>query len=84
MLLLLIWFFLTLISPSVSNPIVRTIYILVDPIITPIQRRLPRTKMDFSPLVAAGIFLLLNIFVVTEVISLSAGLTHYALSAAPS
>ena len=84
MLLLLIWFFLTLISPSVSNPLVRTIYILVDPIITPIQRRLPRTKMDFSPLVAAGIFLLLNIFVVTEVISLSAGLTHYALSAAPS
>lgn len=80
MLLLLIWFFLTLISPSVSNPIVRTIYVLVDPFITPIQRRLPRTKMDFSPLVAAAIFMLLNVFVVKEVIALSAGLTRYALS----
>jgi YggT family protein len=80
MLLLLIWFFLTLISPSVSSPIVRTIYVLVDPFITPIQRRLPRTKMDFSPLVAAAIFMLLNVFVVKEVIALSTGLTRYALS----
>lgn len=84
MLLLLVWFFLTLISPSVSNPIVRTVYILVDPFITPIQRRLPRTKMDFSPLVAAGIFLLLNVFVVTQVIALSQGLTGYVLSGATS
>lgn len=80
MLLLLIWFFLTLLSPSVSNPIVRTVYILVDPLITPIQRRLPRTRIDFSPLVAAGIFLLLNIFLVVEIISWSAGLTQYSSS----
>lgn len=80
MLLMLIWFFMTLISPSVSNPIVRTIYILVDPFITPIQKRLPRTKMDFSPLLAAAAFLLLNVFVVKEVIALSVGLTRYALS----
>jgi YggT family protein len=64
-LLLLIWFFLTLINPSVNNPIVRTIYILVDPFITPIQKRLPRQRIDFSPLIAAGIFLLLNLFVVS-------------------
>lgn len=55
--LLLIWFFLTLINPSVNNPIVRTIYFLVDPLITPIQRRLPRNRFDVSPLVAAGGFL---------------------------
>ena len=82
MLLLLIWFFLTLISPSVSNPIVRTVYVLVDPFITPIQRRLPRSRIDFSPLIAAAIFLLLNIFVVAEILTLSVGLTHYSLTGA--
>ncbi|MCH8075716.1 MAG: YggT family protein [SAR324 cluster bacterium] len=55
--LLLIWFFLTLINPSVNNPIVRAIYFLVDPLISPIQRRLPRQRFDVSPLVAAGGFL---------------------------
>lgn len=67
--LLLIWFFLTLINPSLNNPIVRTVYILVDPFITPIQKRLPRQRIDFSPLIAAGIFLLLNLFVVSGVMA---------------
>ena len=61
--LLLIWFFLTLINPSLNNPIVRTLVILVDPIITPFQKRLPRGRIDLSPLVAAGIFFLINRFV---------------------
>jgi YggT family protein len=77
MLLLLVWFFLTLISPSVNNPIVRTVFVLVDPFITPIQRRLPRSRIDLSPLLAAGVFLLLNLFVVSELIAFSAGLSHY-------
>ncbi len=76
MLLLLIWFFLTLVSPSINNPIVRTVFILVDPFITPIQKRLPRTRIDFSPLVAAGIFLLFNLFLVTELIAYSSGLSR--------
>ena len=80
MLLLLIWFFLTLVSPSVTNPIVRTVFVLVDPFITPIQKRLPRSRFDFSPLVAAGIFLLLNIFIVKELIAFSSGLSHYTIS----
>ena len=80
MMLLLIWFFLTLVSPSVSNPIVRIVYVLVDPFITPIQRYLPRSRFDFSPLVAAGIFLLLNIFIVRELIAFAAGLSHYTVS----
>jgi len=63
-LLLLIWFCLTLINPSVNNPIVRVIFMLVDPLITPIQRRLPRQRIDLSPLLAAGVFLLLNVLVI--------------------
>ncbi len=81
MLLLLIWFFLTLVNPSVNSPIVRTVFILVDPFITPIQKWLPRSRIDFSPLVAAGIFLALKVFVVTQLIAFSAGLSNYSAAA---
>jgi YggT family protein len=75
MLLLVIWFFLTLINPSLNNPIVRTLFVLVDPFITPIQRRLPRQRVDLSPLLAAGLFLLVSLFVVSPLVRLAAGLT---------
>lgn len=75
-LLLLIWFCLTLINPSPNNPIVRVIFMLVDPLITPIQRRLPRQRIDLSPLLAAGVFLLLNVLVVSQVVHFAAGLTQ--------
>ena len=74
--LLLIWFFLALINPSVNSMIVRTLFVLVDPFITPIQRALPRSRMDFSPLIAAGIFFLFNFFLVSEIISFSTVLTR--------
>ena len=74
--LLLIWFFLALINPSVNSMIVRTLFVLVDPFITPIQRALPRSRMDFSPLIAAGIFFLFNFFLISKVISFSAVLTR--------
>lgn len=76
MILLLVWFFLTLINPSVNNPIVRTIYILVDPFITPIQKRLPRQRIDFSPLLAAALFWFVNQLVLTEIISYAFSLTQ--------
>jgi YggT family protein len=75
-LLLLIWFFLTLINPSVNNPIVRVIFTLVDPFITPIQRRLPRRRVDLSPLLAAGIFLLVIFLLITPVVRFAVGLTQ--------
>ena len=75
MLLLVIWFVLTLVNPSVNNPIVRTLFVLVDPFITPIQRRLPRQRIDISPLLAAGIFLLLNLLVVSPLVRMAAELT---------
>ena len=82
MMLLLVWFFLTLVSPSVSSPIVRTVFVLVDPFITPIQKWLPRSKVDFSPLVAAGIFLVLKMLVVTQLIAFSAGMANYSAAGA--
>jgi YggT family protein len=83
MLLLLIWFFLTLINPSVNNPIVRTLFVLVDPFITPIQRRLPRQRIDLSPLIAAAIFLLLNLLVVAPLVRSAMGLAGSGHFAAP-
>ncbi|HUJ75999.1 MAG TPA: YggT family protein [bacterium] len=74
--LLLIWFVLTLVSPSVHSPVVRVVYMLVDPIITPLQRVLPRMRVDLSPLIAAGICLLLNIIVVSQLIAFSFSLTQ--------
>ncbi len=78
--LLLVWFVLTLVSPSVNNPIVRTVYFLVDPFISPLQRRLPRMRIDFSPLLAAGAFVLLNIFIVRALIGYALALTRFGTS----
>jgi YggT family protein len=75
--LLLIWFFLTLVSPSVGNPIVRTVYFLVDPFITPVQKLLPRTRIDLSPLVVAAGFFLLSAFVVTTLLGYASDLANF-------
>ena len=75
--LLLLWFFLTLVSPSVGNPIVRTIYFLVDPFITPVQKRLPRTRIDLSPLVVAAVFFALSAFVVSALLGYASDLANF-------
>ena len=72
---LAVWFVLTLVSPSVNNPLVRVAYFLVDPIISPLQRILPRMRVDLSPLLAAAVLLLINYFVVGELLRYSAALT---------
>ncbi|PCI22982.1 MAG: YggT family protein [SAR324 cluster bacterium] len=54
-LLAIIWFILTLVNPPLNNPIVQTIMYLVDPLITPLQRVLPRAQIDLSPLILAGV-----------------------------
>ena len=77
-LVLAIWFVLTLVSPSVNNPVVRVVYVLVDPIISPLQRILPRMRVDLSPLLAAGVFLLLNYFVVGALLRYAMELTVVA------
>ncbi|MBT4290377.1 MAG: YggT family protein [Deltaproteobacteria bacterium] len=53
MIIAIIWFILTLVNPAYNNPIARTIYILIDPLITPLQRVLPRAKIDLAPIIVA-------------------------------
>lgn len=77
--LMLVWFFMTLINPSINNPIVRTVYFLVDPFITPLQKRLPRGRMDISPLLVAAAFFLINMYVIAWVMRL--GLEMISISA---
>lgn len=53
MMLSIIWFVMSLIGVPLNNPITQTIYYLIDPLITPLQRFLPRMRYDLSPLVLA-------------------------------
>ena len=63
--LLIVWFVLGILNSSINNPIVRVIHFLADPVITPIQRYLPRTKIDWSPVVGILFFY----FISREIIS---------------
>ena len=60
MFVLIAWFILGLVNPSLNNPLVRIIHVLADPLITPLQRYLPRTRTDWSPLVGVILFYLIS------------------------
>lgn len=62
---LVLWFLIGFVNPSLNNPLVRIIHVLADPIITPLQRYLPRTRIDWSPLVAVLFFYLINSTIVS-------------------
>ena len=64
MLILGFWFFLTLINPAYNNPIVQVLHTLADPLLSPLQRYLPRMRFDISPLIGVALFYLLNAYVV--------------------
>ncbi len=64
---LIIWFVLTLVNPSLSNPLVRIIHVLADPLITPLQRYLPRTRIDWSPLVGVFLFYLISSTIISPI-----------------
>ena len=66
-LILIVWFMLTLVNPSLSNPLVRIIHVLADPLITPLQRYLPRTRIDWSPLVGVLLFYLINSTIISPI-----------------
>ena len=74
--ILLLWFFLTLINPALNNPIVRIIHVLADPIITPIQSYLPRSRIDFSPLISLIFFLMINAFLVIPLQRIGSNLSN--------
>ena len=62
-----LWFIFTLVNPPISNPIVRAVMYIVDPLITPSQRILPRARIDLSPIVLAIISFFLR-YVLTRFI----------------
>ena len=74
--ILVVWFFLTLVNPAFNNPLVRIIHVLADPLITPIQRYLPRTSVDFSPLIAMMFFMMLLNFVVGPISQYGSSLSY--------
>lgn len=55
MILAIIWFVMSIISAPINNPFTQTIYYLIDPLISPLQRLLPRMQYDLSPLVLAAV-----------------------------
>ena len=73
---LIAWFVLTLVNPSLSNPLVRIIHVLSDPLITPLQRYLPRTRTDWSPLVAAMLFYLTSSNIISPIGFYGSTLSH--------
>ena len=62
--ILVAWFFLMLVNPALNNPIVRIIHVLAEPLIAPIQRYIPRTSIDFSPLICMLLFIIMQMFLV--------------------
>lgn len=69
-----IWFILTLVNPPMNNPIVRTIMLLLDPLLTPLQRLLPRAKIDLSPIVLA-----ISALVISGLMESAAGYMRYQI-----
>jgi YggT family protein len=67
MLILVFWFFLTLVNPAYNNPIVQVLHMLADPLLSPLQRYLPRTRFDYTPLVGVLLFYLLNAYLVSPI-----------------
>ena len=65
--ILIVWFVLGLLNPALNNPIVRVIHFLADPIITPLQRYLPRTRIDWSPVVGVVLFYLFSSSIVSPI-----------------
>jgi uncharacterized protein YggT (Ycf19 family) len=69
-----VWFVFTLVNPPLNNPIIRSIMFLIDPFLTPLQRVLPRARVDLSPLVLALITFFLRQMVGQMMIPIQSGL----------
>ena len=64
---------LSWVSPDPYNPIVRTIYALTEPVLSPLRRKLPlyAGSIDFSIAVAVLIIIFLQRFVVRSLFELA-------------
>lgn len=56
--------FVSWVNPDPWNPIVQFLYRVTDPVLRPIQRRLPMTGIDFSPMVVILAIMFLQWFLV--------------------
>lgn len=62
LMLCILYFIFTLVAPPVTNPFVRSVVWMLDPLLGPLQRILPRAKLDLSPIVlAVGLYLLMTL-----------------------
>lgn len=53
MILSIIWFVMGIVNAPLNSPFTQTIYYLIDPLISPLQRLLPRMRIDISPVLLA-------------------------------
>lgn len=68
LILAILWFVMSLVNAPLNNPFTRTIMNLVDPLISPLQRILPRAKIDLSSIALAVLaFLLQNNLIKVQV-----------------
>lgn len=70
----ILWFVFTLVNPPMNNPIIRSIMYIIDPLITPLQRILPRARIDLSPLVLAVIAFFLRDIIIRIMTPIQAGI----------
>ena len=75
MFILIVWFFIAMVNASINNPLVRVVYSLADPLITPLQRYLPRTRYDLSPIVGTAFFFLVNRIFISPLLLYGASLS---------
>jgi len=73
-----VWIFiiralLSWVSPDPYNPIVRTIYAVTEPVLSPLRRKLPlyAGSIDFSVIVAVLIIIFIQRFVVKSLLDLA-------------
>ena len=59
------------VNPDPYNTIVRFLYRMTEPILTPIRRMLPQTGVDVSPIIAFLLIIFLKGFLVQSLIDLS-------------
>lgn len=73
MIIIIVRALISWVSPDPYNPIVRFLYAVTEPVLSPIRRMLPFTSMgiDFSPIIVFLVIIFLKGFVV-------ASLTHLA------
>jgi YggT family protein len=58
------------VSPDPYNPIVRLLHQATEPILEPIRRFMPKTGIDFSPLVAFLVIYAARIFLVKSLVDI--------------